>query len=1360
MRAQPLQRQFRVWTVLLVVVPSLLIMAIYTVGQIMISKQKSLELISQRVDFQERLIDYWMLERINEIHKLSQLDSFRILDEQQMKRILELAKQGNKNFESLSYINKDGFFQMSTLKREIRYPSTIGQPYFQAALAGKEYISDVVIGRNSGLLIINFSSPVYDYAGNFQGLILGSVRTTTLETLLQDNWMGQTGELLLVNREGTMLTEPRALNVLIEKGIIAGPAKMKLKISRDALRNIRLDRIGTATWVNYQGHKVLGAYRAMPGRGWTLIGSIREEEVLAPIYAQLKIIAGGIFLLVLLILPIAALLTNHIKRPIDWVIGQSNLIAAEDYEKVGRGSCLEKMPYELSILCQTFVKMSWKIESTVSLLKENEAELESKLLEIQNINTILRKEILERQRAQAALQKLNAELENKVLERTGQLQETNAMLDRNEKQFRGLISSLPTAILISRMTDQSVLYVNEQASEIIGIPYSEEAGQPAPDLWVNIADREIMIALLQKHDTVSDFQIKLKRKDGRVFWASISARFIVFEGNKAIFAAITDIDERKRIEEKNLQREKQFRAVLSTAPVGIIITSQKDRTILFVNDSALAMGFVNEVDEILGQGALFFCVNHEDREKFIAILESSGMVKDMEIQVRAVKRDPFWILVSALTIEFEGQSAFISTLIDITKRKRAEETLNETNEKLIRETKINSALASLSAAIISPHTTPDEMNQLVLDQAKLLTESDRGFVVSVSSNTSADTSHALTKMREEECTCTIPAVSPVRPGEPHKHFHGFCGHFLNSRKSFFTNNPASQLLVQGLPDGHYAVKNLLFVPVKFGSSLLGQIVLANTDRDYTDADLEVVERVGELYAVALWNRRRECELKTARDAAEVASRAKSEFLANISHEVRTPMTGILISSELLLSTPLPAEIAEQLQDIKAGAKSMVAILDDVLEFTRLEAGVIRVEEEDYSLSDLTRSTAFLLNSKAQAKGLSLEVYVDPDLPSWVRGDAVRIRQVLTNLLDNAVKFTSAGDVSLRVSRTMAESGQKPLIKFAVTDTGPGISQEYKERIFERFFQIDAAATRRYGGIGLGLSIVKSLVTVMGGNLHVDTAAGKGSTFWFALPLEPGEMPQVDPVGFSTSAVKGIPMLLVDDNEMNRRIIVKLLERMGADADMAANGWEALRKLANKKYDVILMDIQMPGLNGYETVRLLRGPQGPVKNRNAFIVALTAGGGANEREKCLNAGMDGYLVKPFTASQLAEVLTRKADSQIEQKNKPVKIFDPVKLSEYVGGDAATYQECIDRFPVVIEPLLAEMSAAVREGNRQEGRRLAHALKGAAANFAALRLHHAAAGLEESLRTAAEDYYENLQAVEEEYQMLLEILKSTP
>jgi len=407
-KIEKLQNIFRLWTVLLVVVPSLLIMSIYTVAQIAIAKQQNMELMSQRVSSQEQLINYWIGEREDDVRRISQSGELKTLDTQKIKRVLYLMEQGNKNFDSLSYVDKNGVLSISTSSRVDKYSSEMFQPYFRAAREGKEYISEIIIQEETDQPIINFSSPVFDFNGDFQGVILGIVKTTTLEQLLHGNWIGQTGEVLLVNRDGWMLTEPRDLHVLISQNFVVDTAVMKVKIADDVLDQVREKRTGNVTWKNLMGNKVLGAYLYIPARGWTLIGRINENEVLAPIYNQLIMMGAGTLVIVLLILPFAALITNKIKRPLDWLITQSNLVMTGHYKMDRQDTFLgENIPHELATLCETFITMSHKIDNTVGLLKENETKLEHKVNErtiaLVDMNMVLAQEIAKHQEANNAL---------------------------------------------------------------------------------------------------------------------------------------------------------------------------------------------------------------------------------------------------------------------------------------------------------------------------------------------------------------------------------------------------------------------------------------------------------------------------------------------------------------------------------------------------------------------------------------------------------------------------------------------------------------------------------------------------------------------------------------------------------------------------------------------------------------------------------------------------------------------------------------------------------------------------------------------------------------------------------------------
>lgn len=407
MKQTTLERQFRLWTVLLVLVPSLLVMVIYTTQQIKMGKQKSLEMINQRVTSQEFLLNQWLVERMTTVRNLSQLEAFKTLDYPQMARILYFMQHSNSNFSSLSYIDKDDIFRLATLCRGNQHTALLGQPYSYGKLPEAEHISNVVIGRNSGLPLLNFSCPIYDYNGVYQGAILGSVKTSSLSPLLYENWIGKTGEILLVNQQGLLLTEPRHANILIREGILTGSAILKLHLSDAATQNIHLGESGTATWTDHRGVNVLGAYKSMPERDWTLIGKIDEDEVTTPIYIQLVVMSSSTLFILLLFFPLGTSLTHHIKRPLYWLIDQSNLIATEQYEAVIPYAPSDKIPQELSVLCENFIKMNHTIQNTVQLLKENEINLEHKVhertIELSNMNSTLEEEIIEHQTTNTAL---------------------------------------------------------------------------------------------------------------------------------------------------------------------------------------------------------------------------------------------------------------------------------------------------------------------------------------------------------------------------------------------------------------------------------------------------------------------------------------------------------------------------------------------------------------------------------------------------------------------------------------------------------------------------------------------------------------------------------------------------------------------------------------------------------------------------------------------------------------------------------------------------------------------------------------------------------------------------------------------
>jgi two-component system sensor histidine kinase/response regulator len=814
-----------------------------------------------------------------------------------------------------------------------------------------------------------------------------------------------------------------------------------------------------------------------------------------------------------------------------------------------------------------------------------------------------------------------------------------------ETRYRTLVERMPAIVYIlepshEETTPYPVVYMSPQIENVLG--YEAQRFVDDPELWDQLIHPEDVAGVVAEDKRTDetgepfDVEYRMIARDGRPVWVHESAVLIRGEAGQPLYwqGIMQDITGRKRAEEESKESAGLFRSTFENAPIGMALVSLENRY-LRVNRAFCSMLGYSQ-DDLLSKRSLE--VTHPDDHdastaRTKALLE--GTIERDLLEKRYVRADGqvVWALSSvSLVRDSKGNPAyFVSQYQNISERKRAEEKIRELNESL--ERRVEERTAELEDAIAELRES-EERYALVLEGAN-----DGIFDWNIRTGELYwnDRLYEMFGLSRSEFTPAFEGfLEFVHPEDRQELMESITAH-LERGVEFDTE------LRYRHSSGDYRICTTRGKAQRGEDGTpfrMGGIVSDITERKEAE---EEIRRLNETLEVRVRERTEQLAdavagLEMARSQAESASRAKSEFLANMSHEIRTPMNGVIGMTGLLLDTELTPEQREYGETVRASGENLLTIINDILDFSKIEAGKLELEVMAFDLQRVVEETVDLFVEQTQSKGLELVSLIERGVPANLRGDAGRIRQVLVNLLGNAVKFTEEGEVVLRV-KPVGQTPQTVMVRFEVSDTGIGMTEVQRSRLFESFSQADASTTRRYGGTGLGLAISKQLVELMGGEIGVESELDKGSNFWFTLrlTLQPKGVPQAT---LSHKAdLRDLRVLVVDDNETNRKIVHEQVISWGMKNGMAEDGQRALKMLRaatgkGESYDVAIIDMQMPQMDGMELARRIKADPSIASTK---LILLTSMGLRGEAEQARRVGFAAYLTKPVKQSKLYDAI---------------------------------------------------------------------------------------------------------------------------
>lgn len=626
------------------------------------------------------------------------------------------------------------------------------------------------------------------------------------------------------------------------------------------------------------------------------------------------------------------------------------------------------------------------------------------------------------------------------------------------------------------------------------------------------------------------------------------------------------------------------------------------------------------------------------KEEFLEIVSplSRGEVEKLSFKTVHQRKDGSFYnaMIDLQILKERDRNVFVAMVLDVTEQE-LEATEKET--KLIlqaKQTEVLNKLLKLNSLYELPLGEKLKQGMEYLFEVPWLKVANKGGVFLVKENVlELEVSVKMGPKIETMCAKVEAGVC-------------LCGRAFEQRETIHAScvDERHENRFEGISaHGHYNV------PIISDGVVLGVMVFyLPHGHKRNEAETNFLESCAEVFSQIIKTNEFQENLIREKKRAKEAEEAKSAFLANMSHEIRTPMNGVIGMAELLMDEPISEDVREKVKIIKSSGTSLLALINDILDYSKIEAGKLEFDISKFSFKDLLTEISAVFQIISSKKNINFNLMVSPEVPTYLEGDLMKLKQILQNLINNAVKFTEEGEVGLELS-VLERDGDLCIIEFKITDTGIGISRENIKKLFHKFSQADESTSRRFGGTGLGLSICRSLVDFMGGKIMVESTEGKGSTFIFSLPFSIATQEEATSQEAFKGAIevpKGLNVLLVDDNSLNIKVAERFLKKLDYTYDVATNGKEAVEAVENSSYDIVFMDCHMPVMDGYQATKTIIKNHGDTR---PYIIALTASSLSEDVEKCQQAGMDGFLSKPITKAALHEALLEYAERVLSKKS---------------------------------------------------------------------------------------------------------------